>query len=171
MHLSQHRRSQGGRELNPLKLPPPVSPHTDSELIRSRIVPAPQHRRGALEIRPRIVRVGDDERGGVEGDDRGGGNAEDPLVAAAPGVLDDGVASKVLRLFGGGRGMGEGGAGRIGGMAGGEVHGGELGEVGGALVVTKEGEEEAEATVRGSGRAVAGVGGPQRGRSAGIGRG
>jgi hypothetical protein len=133
--------------------------------------------RGAVEAVGGVVGVGDGEGGRVEGDEAGGGDAEDPPVPAPPRVLDDEVPGEVLGLLGGGGGGGggRGGAGRGrgrrvgrrrrggGGVAAGEVHGGEVYAAASIRVPPVEGEEGSGR--RGLRRGVARVIRPQRGRS------
>ena len=101
MELGEYAGPIPGRELDRLKLASAVSPDTQVELIRALV--AADDRRGGVEVGRHVVGVGDGERGGVQGDDRGVGEAENPLVAAAPRVLDDEVAREVLRLLRRGR--------------------------------------------------------------------
>lgn len=101
VHLRQYTRPVPGRELDGLEFAAAVSPHAQIELIGA--VVAANYRCGALEIAADIVGIRHGEGGRVQGDDRHIGNAENPLVAAAPRVLDDEVARQVLGLFERGR--------------------------------------------------------------------
>lgn len=97
MQLRQNARPISRRELHALEFPAAICAHAQAQLIG--ILVAAEDGRGALEIGGDVVGVGDGERGRVESGDGDGGYAENPLVAAAPGVLDDEVAGQVLGLF------------------------------------------------------------------------
>ncbi|KAI4377115.1 hypothetical protein MLD38_014799 [Melastoma candidum] len=111
MQLGQDSSPIPRRELHSLVLPLPLGPNTPAELSPA-VIPPTDHGDSPLEITGDVVVIGDGESVGIEGDDGGGRKAEDALVAAAPGVLDDEVAGKVLGLF-----RGESGGGGRGGSA------------------------------------------------------
>uniref|UniRef100_A0A0A9D7I2 Similar to GRV2 (KATAMARI2) n=1 Tax=Arundo donax TaxID=35708 RepID=A0A0A9D7I2_ARUDO len=113
VELGEDPGAERGGEAHGLELAAGIGAYGERELVGG------SDGLGAVELGAGIVGVGEVERGRVERNDAGGGDAEDPAVPAPPRVLDDEVAGEVLRLLGGGRGLGGGG-----GVAAGEVHGG-----------------------------------------------
>lgn len=84
MQLCEDARPKPRRELDRLELAAAVGADAESELQRARIVAAAENRRRPLEVGGGVVGVGHRQRGGVQCDDRGAGDAEDPLVAPPP---------------------------------------------------------------------------------------
>lgn len=97
VQLRQYTHPVPGRELDGLEFPSAVGSHAQIELIRA--VVAANYRHSALKIAPDVVGIRHGEGRGVQGDNGHIGNAEDPLVAATPRVLDDQVPRHVLGLF------------------------------------------------------------------------
>lgn len=124
MELGENPRAERGREAHGLELAAGIGADGECELVGG------GEGLGVVELGASVVGVGETERGGVERDDPGGGDAQDPAVPSPPRVLDDEVPGEVLRLLGAPGGGGDGGRGRgrgcrlCGGVAAGEVHGG-----------------------------------------------
>lgn len=122
MELGEDPRAERGREAHGLELATPIGADGERELVGG------GEGLGLVELGAGVVGVGEVERGGVERDDAGGGDAQDPAVPSPPRVLDDEVPGEVLGLLsdhGGSGGGGRGRGGRLcGGVATGEVHGG-----------------------------------------------
>lgn len=115
MQLRQDTRPIPRRELDALEFPTSIGPNTQIELVGA--VVAANYGRSGLEIVGDVVGIGDDERGRVQGDYGHIGYAENSLVSASPGVLDDQVAGQVLGLLHRSRSRGIGRGTRV-------VHGG-----------------------------------------------
>jgi len=122
MELGEDPRAERGREAHGLELATPIGADGERELVGG------AEGLGLVELGAGVVGVGEVERGGVERDDAGGGDAQDPAVPSPPRVLDDEVPGEVLGLLSDHGGGGGGGRGRgcrlCGGVAAGEVHGG-----------------------------------------------
>ena len=109
IQLGQNTRSVPRRELHSLKLAFPIGPNTDSKLTANtiRVLIPPNQGQSPVEIAPSLIGISNREGIRVKRDDPGVGDAEDPLVTAAPRVLDDEVPSEILRLFQRGGGGGD----------------------------------------------------------------
>jgi len=122
MELGEDPRAERGREAHGLELAAAIGADGERELVGG------GEGLGLVELGAGVVGVGEVERGGVERDDAGGGDAQDPAVPSPPRVLDDEVPGEVLGFLsdhGGSGGGGRGRGGRLcGGVATGEVHGG-----------------------------------------------
>lgn len=120
VEVGENPRAERGREAHGLELTAGVGADGERELIGR------GEGLGMVELGAGVVGVGEVERSGVERDDAGGGDAQDPAVSPPPRVFDDEVPGDVLGLFGnpgGGGGRGRGRRGRLGGgVAAGEVH-------------------------------------------------
>ena len=111
MQLRQNTRPVPRRELHGLEFSASIGPHAEVELVRIHV--AAENRRGTFEVRRDVVRVRDGKRGRIESENGDAGNAENPLVAAAPRVLNDHIPRQVLGLFER-RGSGINGGGGVG---------------------------------------------------------
>lgn len=97
MQFRQNASPITRRELNPLILPFPISPHTHIKL-NGILIPT-NHRRRTFEIAPDIIVIRHRKRIRVQRDDRGTRDTQYPLIPPSPGVFDHQEPGQVLRFL------------------------------------------------------------------------
>lgn len=97
VQLSENTCPKPRGEFDPFKFAPTISPHADVKFAR-RVITG-NDRRSPFKICRDVIRIGDGQSIGVESDDSDIGYAENPFVATTPGVFNDHVTGKILRLF------------------------------------------------------------------------
>lgn len=97
VQLCQNARPVFWWKLHGFEFATSVSPHTDTELVG--ILIAPQNWWRSLKIVGNIIWIRNRQRQRIQSYNGNAWNAQYPLIAATPRVLDDHMPSQVLRLL------------------------------------------------------------------------